>query len=68
VNQCTPEAGCVPEPVDCDDADACTTDACDPAAGCTYAPVDCDDGDPCTADTCDRESGSCGAEPIEPCG
>jgi hypothetical protein len=47
--------------VDCDDSNACTTDACD-AGACVFTPIaqctpcisdgECDDGDPCTADTC----------------
>jgi hypothetical protein len=36
---------------ECDDLNACTTDAC--ASGfCAHVPIDCDDGDVCTADTC----------------
>lgn len=45
-------------PVDCDDSDACTTDACEPLTGaCTHSAVDCADADLCTVDTCDPSSG-----------
>ena len=37
---------------DCDDGDACTTDACDGGA-CTHTPMDCDDSVACTDDACD---------------
>ncbi|MCH8851835.1 MAG: hypothetical protein IID41_04205 [Planctomycetes bacterium] len=47
---------------DCDDGDACTTDACDGMA-CTYTPVDCDDSDPCTSDSCD--AGNCTHTPMD---
>lgn len=47
---------------ECDDADACTTDAC--ASGrCAHDPVTCDDGDACTADACDSVSG-CTTSPL----
>ncbi|MFT7624910.1 MAG: hypothetical protein ACI9WU_004101 [Myxococcota bacterium] len=51
------------DPIDCDDADPCTTDTCDPAAGCLNVVMDCDDADACTADTC--ELGVCGNAVIE---
>ncbi|MGE0790417.1 MAG: MYXO-CTERM sorting domain-containing protein [Sandaracinaceae bacterium] len=49
--------------LDCDDANACTTDTCDMTAGCMNAPVfagtSCSDGDMCNGDeTCDG-SGAC---------
>jgi hypothetical protein len=56
--------------LDCDDANACTSDGCDPSdpAGCVHTPLlgdPCDDGDLCTVqDTCvDDGAGSatCGA-------
>jgi len=44
---------------DCDDNEACTTDACDSTTHtCTYTPKDCDDNVPCTNDTC--TAGVCG--------
>jgi hypothetical protein len=57
--------GCVHLPVDCDDADACTTDSCDPNTGaCQNAPVNCDDGDPCTGDSCNPGTGLCMNVPL----
>ena len=55
---------------DCDDGDACTTDACDAAAWeCRHVPVGCDDGEPCTEDACDSGTGECHHAPFEgtPC-
>lgn len=47
---------------ECDDGDACTTDAC--ADGlCTGTPLDCDEGDACTTDTC--TSGTCQHPPLD---
>ncbi|MCH8969268.1 MAG: hypothetical protein IIA66_09155 [Planctomycetes bacterium] len=46
---------------DCDDDNACTTDACDGGA-CTHTPLDCDDGIDCTDDTC--VVGTCQHEPL----
>ena len=46
-------------PADCDDGNACTTDACDPQQGCTHSGLSCDDNNPCTDDTCDAGTG-CG--------
>src|SRR5579862_337899 len=38
---------------DCDDGDACTTDACDVTTGaCTHLPMSCGDGNSCTSDGC----------------
>lgn len=42
---------CAGFPVDCDDANGCTSDSCDPVEGCLHAPLHlawCDDNDPCT--------------------
>ncbi|MGH9869646.1 MAG: LamG-like jellyroll fold domain-containing protein [Candidatus Polarisedimenticolia bacterium] len=50
-------------PLDCDDADACTTDSCDPVDGCSSVAVDCGDGDLCTTDSCDALTG-CEHEPV----
>jgi hypothetical protein len=59
---------CVPsKPVDCDDANPCTTDACAPA-GCTHASVAgyCDDGNGCTSgDLC--TGGNCSGAPLASC-
>ena len=55
VNDLCGDAGCVGEPLSCDDANPCTAALCDPATGCAWEPADgpCDDGDPCTTgDTC----------------
>ncbi len=43
-------------PQDCDDGDACTTDACS-GGSCSHVAVNCDDGDACTTDSCDGPSG-----------
>jgi len=40
----------------CDDTDACTTDACNRGT-CTHTPAVCADTDPCTVDTCDPAAG-----------
>jgi hypothetical protein len=61
--------GCsTPEPVVCDDGDACTGDSCDPGTGeCVSTPgFDCDDGDLCTDDSCDPETGACVNVPADP--
>ncbi len=50
---------------DCDDGNACTTDACGDHA-CQSIPVSCDDGDPCTSDSCNASSG-CVHEPAPEC-
>jgi hypothetical protein len=52
------QSGCVPgTPPNCDDSNACTTDACDPATGCTNTPISCEDNNACTADSCDPVTG-----------
>ena len=46
--------------VDCDDQDACTTDACDAVTGgCSNTPdvSHCNDQDPCTIDLCNQTTG-----------
>lgn len=43
---------------DCDDQNACTTEACVEGV-CSWTPIDCDDGDPCTFDWCDPATGLC---------
>jgi Tol biopolymer transport system component len=44
--------------LDCNDEDACTTDACNvDAGGCQHATKDCSDADPCTNDLCDALEG-----------
>ena len=53
-DRCDVYFGCLTElaPLDCDDADPCTTaDRC-VAGACVGFPVDCDDGNLCTADEC----------------
>ena len=65
---CNEEHACVGQTFnDCDDFDACTSDACDPnTGGCNNTIVEgvCDDGDPCTStDICDP-SGECLGTPI----
>ena len=50
------------QPSDCDDGNACTTDAC-AAGACTFTPLPCDDGDGCTSDTC--SAGACQHTPLD---
>ena len=61
---------CVGQVSDCDDSNACTTDACDPPTGtCVHQPLDgtaCDDGEPCTVgDSC--AGGACVGGPVNAC-
>ena len=57
-------AGCVHQPVICDDGSKCTTDACDPATGaCMYGTVSCDDHNVCTIDSCTAAAG-CRHDPV----
>jgi len=67
---------CVAGPMlDCDDADACTTDSCGEPSGCVHAAVsgccnlaiDCDDADLCTVDECTGTGGSCTHAAISGC-
>ena len=60
-DQCTIADSCVDgmcqpgQPVNCDDANSCTTDSCLPQVGCTHSNnnLPCDDNDPCsTSDSC----------------
>lgn len=55
-------------PIDCNDANPCTTDSCDPAQGCVHVPnnvAECVDGDACTVnDEC--VDGTCQGTPM-PC-
>jgi len=44
-------------PLNCNDANACTTDSCDPTLGCQHGTVSCDDSNPCTTDACDSAAG-----------
>lgn len=54
-------------PVNCNDANACTTDSCAPATGlCSNTPVNCNDGNACTADICNPASG-CVHTPLAEC-
>ncbi len=67
-NQCltggTCRAGtCVGQARDCNDADACTTDACDVATGCVHDAVACPGSDnPCEVPLC-TATGGCGLTP-----
>lgn len=64
VETCGAGGTCQPGvPLDCDDADACTTDSCAPATGCQHAAVVCNDQNPCTIDTCDTATG-CQYSPV----
>lgn len=47
---------------DCDDGDACTTDACVSNVCSVTAIQSCDDGDACTTDTC--RAGTCTSVPL----
>jgi hypothetical protein len=53
-------------PLQCDDQNACTTDACDPVIGCTHVALtglSClEDGNACTHDAC--EAGVCAHPPV----
>ncbi len=56
------KGACAGKVSDCDDKNACTTDACDKSKGCVHAATNagkpCDDGDVCSKnDTC--QSGKC---------
>jgi hypothetical protein len=50
-----------PEPVICDDGNACTSEVCNPNTGqCeTTDTVTCDDGDACTTESCNPNTGQC---------
>jgi len=50
--------------LDCNDQNACTTDACDPVTGCTHTGVNCDDRNAGTVDACLPASG-CTHTPID---
>jgi hypothetical protein len=43
---------------DCNDSNACTSDACSSGI-CSHVAVNCADGDACTNDTCDTNTGLC---------
>ncbi|MFT3710999.1 MAG: hypothetical protein QM817_25515 [Archangium sp.] len=54
---------CVGQARDCDDHDACTSDACDAATGCLHDAVACPgSSDPCVVPVCDSATG-CGLAP-----
>ncbi len=56
------------QPVDCDDAVACTVDSCDELSSCVNTPNDsaCDDGNVCSGtETCDPASGCVAGTPLE---
>ena len=54
---------------ECDDSNACTTDACDKLVGCVHKAntLACDDGDPCTPDDKCADSKCSGGASICPC-
>ncbi len=59
--------------LDCDDANACTTDGCAPEAGCVHADAtaSCPGSvDPCRVPVCDRRSGCALTDAVDgaPCG
>ncbi len=62
---------------DCDDGNACTTDACDAQTGvcsntkittCCQADTDCNDGDSCTTDLCNMNAHTCVYTAMPDCG
>lgn len=57
--------GCCSAASDCDDHDACTTEAC-AEHRCVSTKLNCDDGDGCTKDVC--TAGVCGHDAIATCG
>jgi hypothetical protein len=72
------DTGCCTGATDCDDGNACTTDACGgsasaPActhevkANCCDSAKDCDDGKVCTLDLCPKAGGSCNHAPLPGC-
>lgn len=64
IETCSPGAGCQSgTPLDCNDSNACSTDACDPITGCTHGTVSCDDVNACTVNSCEPASG-CTFPPI----
>ena len=73
-SNCTANDTCIAKactsgpPVNCDDTNACTTDACDAASGCAHLPINglCSDGDPCTVgEYC--QSGKCVGGSLNSC-
>jgi len=67
VEACNPATGaCDATPLNCDDANPCTTDGCDATLGCTHLQLQglCDDGNACTVgDTC--VNGACLGAPTQ---
>ncbi len=73
IDELTVRTGCCGGASDCDDGNACSTDACAatatskglPVCGyttkkeCCSSSADCDDGKPCTLDLCSGPGGSC---------
>jgi hypothetical protein len=65
---CSGGACAAGQPIDCLDANVCTTDSCDPLIGCVHTDNSgpCDDGNPCTVDDqCD--GGVCVGGPLADC-
>lgn len=55
---------CIGQARNCDDSNACTSDACDAASGCIHDAVACPGStDPCVAPVCDAVTG-CGLAPV----
>jgi len=54
-------------PLECNDSNACTTDACDPLVGCTHATLSCNDGNVCTTDSCSPATGCQFSNNTAPC-
>ena len=50
---------CQGNPLNCDDANACTADTCAVGGGCLHTDITatCDDNNPCTSDGCDATTG-----------
>jgi hypothetical protein len=64
------ESGCTePQPVVCNDGNACTTEECNTVTGeCdTTSTVTCDDGNACTTEECNTVTGECDTTSTETC-
>ena len=67
VETCDPATGCVAgTPLDCDDANACTTGDVCVSGECLGEAVTCDDGLDCTVDACDEATDRWAREAPEP--
>jgi hypothetical protein len=56
-------------PLDCNDANLCTSDACSPASGCVHTDVSasCNDANPCTDDGCLPATGCFNTSNVSSC-